>query len=144
MRYGYVRTSKNQQHTDRQVNELQKHCDELFIEDGVSARKKRRPVFQGLLETLSDGDELVVLAYDRAFRNVIEGLIALDSLSERGVKFESIQQRFDPTTPDGRLFYTMTLAMAEWEVGNLAARTIDGLKAAVKRGAILGRPRKAH
>ena len=142
MRYGYVRTSKNQQYTDRQVNELRKHCDELFIEDGVSARKKRRPVFENLLGQLTSGDELVVLAYDRAFRNVIEGLVALDTLSERGIKFESVQQRFDPTTPDGRLFYTMTLAMAEWEVRNLALRTIDGLKAAVKRGAVLGRPKK--
>jgi len=142
MRYGYVRTSKNQQHADRQVNELKQHCDKVYIENGVSARKKDRPVFQGLLAKMNPGDALVVIAYDRAFRNVVEGVTALDTLTDRGIEFESIWQRFDPTTPDGRLFYTMTLAMAEWEVGNLTLRTIDGLKAAVKRGSILGRPRK--
>ncbi|MEW8626273.1 MAG: recombinase family protein [Candidatus Thiodiazotropha sp.] len=144
MRYGYVRTSKNKQHTDRQVNELKQHCDKIYIEDGVSARKKTRPVFHALLTKLKSGDVLVVIAYDRAFRNVVEGLMALDALTDRGIQFESVWQRFDPTTPDGRLFYTMTLAMAEWEVGNLTLRTIDGLKAAVERGAILGRPRKSE
>ena len=142
MRYGYVRTSKNKQHTDRQINELKQHCDKLFVEPGVSARKKVRPVFDDLLTKLEEGDELVVVSYDRAFRNVIDGLKALDELTERKVVFESVWQRFDPTTPDGRLFYTMTLAMAEWEIGNLTLRTIDGLKAAVQRGATLGRPKK--
>lgn len=36
----------------------------------------------------------------------------------------------------------MTLAMAEWEVGNLALSAIDSLKAAVRRDAILGQPKK--
>ena len=142
MRYGYVRTSTNKQYTDRQVNELKDQCDEIFIEDGVSARKKNRPVFQELLSKLETGDELVVIAYDRAFRSVIEGLNSLDDLTERGVVLESLTQRFDPTTPDGRLFFTLTIAVGEWEVNILSARTIHGLKAAVARGARLGRPRK--
>ena len=144
MRYGYVRTSRNCQHTDRQVNELAQHCDVVRIENGVSARKKERPVFRQLLAEVGKGDVLVVTSYDRAFRNVVEGLTALDALSARQVRFESVWQKFDPTTPDGRLFYTITLAMAEWEVGNLALRTIDGLKAAVQRGATLGRPKKGR
>ena len=143
MRYGYVRTSRNKQHTDRQVHALSPSCDRVFIEDGVSARKKDRPVFKKLLSKLGAGDVLVVQSYDRAFRNAVEGLVALDALLEKEVTFESLNQKLDLKTPDGRLFYTITLAMAEWEVGNLTLRTIDGLKAAVKRGATLGRPRKS-
>ena len=143
-RIGYVRTSTHKQHADRQVNELKDHCDKVYVEDGVSARCKHRPVFNEALKTLDNGDELIVIAYDRAFRNVIQGLIALDQLTERGVKLVSLSQRFDPNTPDGRLFYTIILALAEWEVGNLALRTIHGLKAAVKRGSKLGRPRKGE
>jgi len=143
-RIGYVRTSTNKQHTDRQINELEDLCERVEIEHGVSARSKKRPVFYKLLSELQSGDELVVIAYDRAFRSVIEGLNALDALTERGVRFESLTQRFDPTTPDGRLFYTITIAVAEWEVNNLILRTIHGLKAAVKRGSILGRPKKGE
>lgn len=142
-RIGYVRTSTNKQHTDRQIIELREICDEVFVEDGVSAKKKNRPVFRAALKTLEAGDELIVIAYDRAFRGVIEGLHSLDDLTRRGIAFKSLTQRFDPTTPDGRLFYTIILALAEWEVGNLAARTIQGLKAAVIRGSVLGRPRKS-
>lgn len=141
-RIGYVRTSTNRQYVDRQINELKELCDKIYIEDGVSARKKNRPVFQEAVKTLNTGDELIVVAYDRAFRNVMEGLTALDALTERSVKLVALSQRFDPTTPDGRLFYTIVLALAEWEVGNLALRTIHGLKAAVLRGSKLGRPRK--
>lgn len=141
-RYGYVRTSTNKQHTDRQVNELNSQCDEVFIEDGVSARKKNRPVFNKLYKKLKAGDELIVIAHDRAFRSVVEGLTALDDLTEREVKLTSLTQRFDPTTPDGRLFFTLTMAVGEWEINILTQRTIDGLKAAVRRGKTLGRPRK--
>lgn len=144
MRYGYVRTSTNRQYSDRQVNELRGKCDEVHIENGVSARKRNRPVFQKIYSKLKSGDELVVISFDRAFRSVVEGLTSLDDLTERGVKLESLTQRLDITTPDGRLFFTMTIAMGEWEVNILSARTIHGLKAAVARGAKLGRPRKSN
>lgn len=142
MRYGYVRTSTNKQCTDRQENELRENCDEIYIEDGVSARKKNRPVFQKIYSKLQDGDEFVVISYDRAFRSTVEGLTSLDDLTERGVKLESLTQRFDPTTPDGRFFYTMIIAAGEWEIGILSKRTKHGLKAAIKRGVKLGRPKK--
>ncbi|MDM3870224.1 recombinase family protein [Porticoccus sp. W117] len=138
MRYGYVRTST----TDRQINELEGCCDKVYIEDGVSARKKNRPVFQEVYAKLKAGDAFVVISYDRAFRSTVEGLNSLDDLTERGVKLESLSQRFDPTTPDGRFFYTMIIAAGEWEIGILSRRTIDGLQAAIKRGAKLGRPKK--
>ena len=142
MRYGYVRTSTNVQCVDRQVNELEAECDEVFVESGVSARKRKRPVFQKLMKKLKSGDTLVVLSFDRAFRSVVEGLSTLNELNEREVALESLSQHLDVTTPDGRLFFTMTIAMAEWEIGILSQRTIHGLQAAVERGATLGRPRK--
>lgn len=142
--FGYIRTSTNKQKTDRQVAELKGRCDKLFVENGVSARKQKRPAFQAMLREVSDGDVILVTAYDRAFRSVADGLSALDQLSGKGVRLESVSQRIDPTTPDGRLFFTMTMAMGEWEVNILSERTIHGLKAARLRGKTLGRPRKAH
>lgn len=139
---GYVRTSTNKQHTDRQIDELKSHCDEVYVEDGVSARNKNRPIYRQVTSNLNKGDELIVISYDRAYRNVIDGLLSLDELTERGVVLRSLSQRFDPTTPDGRLFFTIIIALGEWEVGINTWRTIQGLKAAVRRGKTLGRPRK--
>ena len=141
-RLGYVRTSTNKQYTDRQINELKTCCDKVYVEDGVSARRKNRPVFQKLNTELKSGDELVVIAFDRAFRDVIEALTTLDNLTERSITLVSLSQRLDPTTPYGRFIFTIIIAAGELEVNTLAARTIDGLKAAVARGKKLGRPRK--
>ena len=142
-RIGYVRTSTNKQYTDRQVHELKGRCDKVFIEDGVSARRKNRPVYRQVISELQDGDELIVMSYDRAYRSVVEGLNSLDQLTKRGVKLTSLTQSLDPTTPDGRLFFTMTIAVGEWEVNINSRRTVNGLKAALKRGARLGRPPKS-
>ena len=143
-RIGYVRTSTNKQHTDRQVNELKGQCDKVFIEDGVSARKKNRPVYRKVISELKAGDELIVISFDRVYRSVVEGLTSLDHLTERGIKLKSLTQRFDLTTPDGRLFFTIAIAVGEWEVNINSWRTIHGLKAALKRGSKLGRPRKGE
>lgn len=141
-RIGYVRTSTNKQNTDRQVNDLKACCDKVLIEDGVSARKRNRPVFHKMLGELNSGDEIVVTSFDRAFRSVIDGLISLDMLTNMDVTLISLTQKLDLRTPDGRLFFTLTIAVGEWEVNNLALRTVHGLKAARRRGKTLGRPRK--
>lgn len=140
---GYVRTSTNKQYTDRQINELKRYCDKIYVEDGVSARKKNRPVYRKAVAKLAEGDEFIVMSFDRAYRSVVEGLSSLDELTEKGITLKSLSQHLDPTTPDGRLFFTMTIAVGEWEVNINSWRTIQGLKAAVKRGKRLGRPRKA-
>ena len=139
---GYVRTSTNKQYTDRQINELEAVCNKIYVEDGVSARNKNRPIYRQVIEKLSEGDELIVMSFDRAYRSVIEGLLSLDELTQRGISLRSLSQRFDPTTPDGRLFFTIIIALGEWEVGINTWRTVQGLKAAVKRGKRLGRPPK--
>ena len=45
-RLGYIRTSTKKQLTDRQVMALKNECDQVFIEDGVSAVKKNLPSIQ--------------------------------------------------------------------------------------------------
>lgn len=102
-RIGYVRTSTNKQHTDRQINELKELCDKIYVEDGVSARKKDRPVFIKVMKMLDTGDELIAIAYDRAFRNVTEGLTALDALTERGSLFP-FRSVSIPPRPTGACF----------------------------------------
>lgn len=143
-RIGYVRTSKSKQYTDRQINELQGYCDKVYVEQGISGRNKNRPIFKRLLKELEEEDELVVISFDRAFRSVIDGLTSLDVLTQEQIALVSLTQRIDPATPDGRLCFTMILAVAEWELNILSWRTIAGLQAAIKRGVKLGRPKKGH
>ena len=139
---GYARTSTDEQWLDRQVNALREVCDEVFIEDGVSAVRRKRPVYDALTRKLKAGDMLVVLSIDRVFRSTKDGLNELDRLEAMGVQVLSLQQHFDTSTPEGRLMRTLMVAVAEFELHNLRERTRQGLQAARERGQKLGRPRK--
>lgn len=140
-RIGYLRVSTDDQNTDRQRDGLQAHCDELFIEQGVSATAKSRPVFEKILSELQAGDMLVVWDLDRAFRSTIDAIMVADSLRERGVHFHIVNLSVDTSTPAGMLVYTVMAAQAQFERANLAQRTKEGMAAARKRGKQLGRPK---
>lgn len=139
---GYIRTSTDKQVADRQINQLQEVCDQVFIEDGVSAVGKHRPVYEEVMAALTSGDVFVVVALDRAYRSVIDALIELDKIQLRGIEFCSLSQSFDTRTPEGKLLYTVCAALAEWERAILSQRTREGMEAARLRGSTIGRPKK--
>lgn len=139
---GYVRTSTGGQLTDRQLLQLCELCDEVFIEDGVSAVSRKRPVYDEVIKMLKDGDVFVVCSLDRAFRSSLDALAELEKMQQRGVQFLSLSQQFDTTTPEGKFLYTLAAALATWEREILSKRTKEGLVAARLRGEKLGRPRK--
>lgn len=143
-KFGYVRTSTDKQLTDRQILALKDTCgDNIFIEDGVSAAAERRPVYDYVLSQMQSGDTLVVLSFDRVFRCVVQGLTELDKLHTRGIVLKSMTQNFDTTSPEGRLLFTIAIALGEWERKILSNRTKQGMDAARKRGVKLGRPKKS-
>lgn len=138
----YIWTSTDERCTDRQIDRLNDVCDEVFIEDGVSAISRKRPVFDSVMQELRSGDVFVVSSQDRAFRSSTDALLVLEKLQKRDSAFLSLSQNFDTTTPDGKFLYTMAAALATWERDILSLRTKEGLQSARKRGNILGRPRK--
>ena len=55
-------------------------------------------------------------------------------LEEIGANLVATEQSIDTTTPEGKLFFTMIAAFAEFEHSMMKARTMDGLAAARARG----------
>ncbi len=141
---GYIRTSTDEQLTDRQIDRLQGICDKVYIEDGVSAVRKKRPVYDEVMAALQSGDVFVVSSLDRAFRSSLDALSELEKLHRRDIQFSSLSQNFDTTTPEGKFFYTLAAALATWERDILSQRTKEGLAAARKRGVKLGRLKKTR
>ena len=139
---GYIRTSTDKQLNDRQIDHLRDLCDQIYIEDGISAVRKKRPVYDQVMDELESGDVFVVSSLDRAFRSSLDALSELEKLHMRGIQFLSLSQNFDTTTPDGKFLYTLAAALATWEREILSLRTKEGLEAARRRGKKLGRPRK--
>ncbi len=123
---------------DRQINGLKGKCDR-YIEERVSAASvKKRPKFKALLEKLQSGDTLVIWDLDRAFRSAEDAIVQERLLRERGIGIEVVNGAIDTSTADGNRDFQNRAVNAEWERRKISERTIDGLKAARKKGKRLG------
>ncbi|MDX8348891.1 recombinase family protein [Cognatiyoonia sp. IB215446] len=138
---GYLRVSTADQKPDRQIDGLRFVCDELFVEY-ASAANTKRPVYEEVIARLNPGDGLVVWDLDRAFRSVVDALIEVEKLKERGIHLEIVNLNIDTNTPGGMLIYTVVSALAEFERRMLSSRTKEGMAAAKARGKHVGRPPK--
>lgn len=137
----YIRVSTPDQRPARQIAGLRERCDELHIET-LSACSARRPVYERVLKRLQPGDMLVVWDLDRAFRSVVDALTEAEKLRARGVHFQIANLSIDTSTPAGIFVYTMLSALAEFERRTLSQRTKEGMAAARRNGARIGRPRR--
>jgi len=135
---GYLRVSTEEQKPDRQIDGLKPLCDKLYIER-VSAAAKKRPIFERIMKELLSGDTLVVWDLDRAFRSTIDALTHTKQLQERGIQFQVVTMNIDTSKPLGEFFFTIAAAFGQLERRTISERTKEGLRAAVRRGKILGR-----
>ncbi len=141
MKYGYIRVSTEDQKEDRQLDALEAICDEIAIEK-LSAVSAHRPKFDQLITSLNEGDTLVVLDLDRAFRSTVDAVTQAEQLRKRGANLQIVNLSIDTNTPAGELVYTMMAAAAQFERRLTIQRIHEGLTAAKKRGVKLGRPKK--
>lgn len=137
---GYIRVSTKKQKTDRQFDGLKAFCEQVYFEKASSAGK--RPIFEKVLASLRPRDCLVVWDIDRAFRNAEDALHQTRLLQARKISIRFVNFQLDPATAHGWMIYTVLCAVYEYERYELIRRTCEGLHAARKRGAKLGRPRK--
>jgi DNA invertase Pin-like site-specific DNA recombinase len=86
-------------------------------------------------------DVVMAWAIDRLGRSLIDLLGTIQTLEACGVDLYLDQQSIDTTTPTGRLIFQITGAFAEFERSMIRQRVLAGLKRAVEKGSILGRPK---
>ena len=138
-RIGYSRVSTTDQNPDSQEDALKNAgCDRVYIER-FTGTKSERPVWTQVLELLREGDTLVITRLDRLGRSTKDLLSIAATLQDKGVHLQATEQSIDTTTPEGKLFFTMVAAFAEFEHSMMRARTMDGLAAARARGRNGGR-----
>ncbi len=143
MKYGYARVSTDDQKADLQHMALKKAgCRRIFTDDGISGATTKRPALLRCLKTLKRGDTLTVWKLDRLGRSLRDLITMLDDLKERGVKFHSLTESIDTTTPTGRAMWQMIGVLAELERSLISERTRAGVKAARTRGVKFGRKPK--
>lgn len=153
MIYGYIRVSSMSQvdgaSPDEQAKRIQAGAvlaggsDAILFSDlGVSGSiplAKRKGGAQLLLE-LKPGDTLIVAKMDRIFRSAVDALTMADQWKQDGINLILLDMGIEPvnTSGVGKLFFTMMVAMAEFERHRIYERTIEGRAAKKSRGGHIG------
>lgn len=131
MIYGYVRVSTYAQRQtgnslEEQTTQIHKVYPSACIVSETGSGAKFREKFSSLIESLEDGDTLVVTKLDRFCRSVKEGLSFIDELRKKKVKVHILNMGLIEDTPMGRMMVTMLLAFAEFERQQIIERTQAG------------------
>lgn len=153
MKVGYARVSTHGQDLQAQIEMLEAEgCEDIYSEKFTGTTSKR-PRFQEMLDSLKEGDTLVVTKLDRFARSTIDALTTVKLLEEKDVDFIVLNMggnRVDTTTPNGKLLFTIMSGFAEFERSLIVARTREGKEQARKnakaRGEVFkeGRPRMSR
>lgn len=149
MLIGYARVSKSD---GSQVLDLQKDALESYgvdktriYSDQASARSDQRPGLKSCIKALQPGNTLIVWKLDRLGRDLKTLVNIVDDLGKRNIGFKVLAgsgAEIDTSTANGKLFFGVFAALAEYERELIKERTMAGLRSARARGRVGGRPRK--
>ena len=138
---GYARVSTEDQNLDLQLDALKDSGCERIYEDKISGSKTEREGLDQALNSLREGDTLVVWKLDRLGRSLQHLISVVNGLKEKGVYFRSLKENLDTSSSTGKLIFHIFGALAEFERDIIRERTIAGLAAARARGRVGGRPK---
>lgn len=136
---GYARVSSTDQNLATQLEQLKKYgVDEIVQEKitGIAVNKK----LNKLIESLVEGETLIVTRMDRLGRNTIQLLQLVEILSVRNVHLVILDMNIDTRTHTGKFFLTIMAGFSELERNVIKEKQRAGVELAKKAGKYKGRP----
>lgn len=109
----------------------------VYEDYGKSGGNMDRPAFQRLLKDIQSGEIGGVLVYklDRLTRSLSDFAGVIDNhFKKHDVKFISVTEQFDTSTPQGVLFLNMMLMMAQFERQQTSLRVKDKIRNSRRQG----------
>jgi len=117
-------------------------CDqvEVFLDD-VTGEILNRPALMAALARIEQGGVDYFICYDpdRLSRELVNQLLITRDIEKAGVKVNFVKFDFRPG-PDGRLFYQIRGAIAEFEKAKILARTSEGKRKKAEKGLMTHNP----
>ena len=143
MKFGYARVSTTEQNLDRQIDALLAEGieEKNIFTDKISGVKASREGLDNLLSRLREGDSVTILSFDRLARSTKQLLDYCEQFEAMGVDLISIHENIDTSTPQGKLFFTVSAAFAEFQRTLQRQAQAEGYAAAKAKGKKMGRPR---
>lgn len=145
----YLRVSTPAQKPDLQFDGLRRYAERAgleivgeYVDTTVSGRKQGRPQLDALMKAARhyECDCVLVWKFDRFARGTRHLLTALEEFDHLGIRFISVQDQVDTSSPMGKAMFTLIGAMAELESSLVSERVAAGMAAAKSRGKHVGRP----
>lgn len=147
----YARVSTADQDPAMQVEALQAEAarrgwvvHDTYVDHGVSGAKDRRPALDRLMEDLRTKkfDAVMVWKFDRMARSVRHLLAVMDELRAHDVKFISLTENIDTSTPLGAAMFVILAAIAQLERDIIRERVLAGVARARRRRSTWGRAQR--
>ena len=141
MKIGYARVSTADQNLSLQIEALKEEgCDKVY-EEYISGAKSERPELNKMLDTIREGDQVIIWKLDRLGRSLKHLIELVELFNSKNVSLKCINDPIDTSTNQGKLIFNIFASLAEFERGLIKERTMAGLKEARKRGRLGGRPK---
>jgi len=147
---GYLRVSTNAQDIEKNKADILAFANERdfgkveWVDETVSGAKswKERKLKSEVFDVLKSGDRLIVPEFSRLGRSMLEIMEILKIAHDRGIAVFDIKNHWDLNGSIQSKCMAMMLSMvAEIERDLIIKRTREGLRAAIAKGKILGRPK---
>lgn len=106
------------------------HIYGIYEDDGFSATNLKRPALQRLLKDVEQNkiNRILITKLDRLSRGVRNYYKVLDVLDEHGVFWQTVFEKYDSSTANGRLHINIMLSVAE----NESAQTSERIRSVFK------------
>lgn len=143
---GYIRVSTVKQDTENQMGEISRWCSysgvtvDKVVSETISSRKKEREIFE-LVETLQEGDVLIVTELSRIARSVKELSTITETLVAKKVRIVFLKEGLDinDNNPAGKMMLSILGSIAEFERDMISIRTKEAMQTKRDNGIIVGR-----
>ena len=109
---------------------------DYFNDEGYSGKDTNRPELQRMMEVIEKGHINCVITYkmDRLTRSPRDFYQLIELFEKHKVDFISVTERFDTSTPSGRLLRNIMLTFAQFERELASERTKDKLLQRAEKG----------
>ena len=144
---GYVRVSHDEQKkygysVQAQIERIIRYAEEnkcqlveIYVDEGFTATKMKRPDLLRMLDNLQTFDILVFTRLDRFSRNVLQANKMVEIMEEYNVAIKSIEEDdIDTSTADGKFNFNLRVSLAQREAEKTSERIKSIFEFKIKQG----------